>query len=135
MPSGSDVPKAILYAIRRLHRILVLPDPDNLPPALTEETVGLPVACLVSRQLVLPPFGVGLRPRAVLGAGMPEAAVYVNRHVSRAEHDVGTGTQARNGGTVHPEAEATAVQLRADRQLRESVAAAETGHLGALSRR
>jgi len=102
---------------------------------LAEEAVGFAVALLVAGELALPPVGVGLRAGAVLGAGMPEAAVDVDGDAGGAEDDVGAGAKASDGGAVDAEAEAATVQLGAERQLGLRVAAAELRHLGALRRR
>src|SRR4029077_14481343 len=54
---------------------LVLPDPDHRPARGAEGLVDGRVALLVPGQLLLPELFVGAGHGAVLGAGVPEAAV------------------------------------------------------------
>jgi len=110
----------------------VLPDPDHLPTVLAENAVGLSVALPVASELLLPPLCIGLRPGAVLRTGVPEAAVDVDGNASGAEDDVGTRADAGHRRAIDSETQAAAVELRADRQLGQSVAPPDLRHLRAL---
>lgn len=59
-------------------RVLMLPDPDHLPPQFSEMRVGLAITLHVAGQLAGPPLRVGLRRGLVLRASVPEATI--NEH-------------------------------------------------------
>jgi hypothetical protein len=122
-----------LDPVSRYHRVLVLPDADYGPTVLPETSVGFAIPFSVAVELALPPLGVGLWPGAVLGTGVPEAAVDVDGDAGGPKDDVGTGANAWDRSAVDPEADAAAVELGADGALGQRVPPAELRHLGALS--
>src|SRR5215470_1961743 len=78
----------------------MLPEPDDGPAGLVESRVGRPVTLDVAAQLRFPVPAVGRRLAAVLGAAVPEAAVYENRDPPGGEYDVGPHSQAT--GQIEP---------------------------------
>jgi hypothetical protein len=78
--------------IRRSFHVLVLPDPNYRPSRIAQALVGVPVSTAVRLDLRLPPVGVCLRPRCVLRASVPEAAIYEDGDPETRKHDVGPAT-------------------------------------------
>src|SRR3954449_12536487 len=75
--------------LRRRGRRLVLPDPHDRPALGREARVRVAVARDVSLDLRPPEVRVVARPRTVLGAAVPEAAVDEHRDLRAGEDDVG----------------------------------------------
>ena len=101
--------------------VLVLPDPHHGPARRREQLVDLRVALPVAGQLLLPEGFVGARHRAVLGTGVPEAAIDVDGDLGRPEDQVGAARHALHRPPVDPVAEPPPVQLRAQVELRRGV--------------
>src|SRR5260370_12876104 len=84
----------------RLHWIVVLPEAHN-PPTLPRD----PLRCVgvtppVGFYLVSPELGVGLRPRSVRQATVPETTVDVNRDPLVRTYDVGPAPKAGHGRLI-----------------------------------
>ena len=116
---------------RRLER-LVLPDPDHVPAGRGQRGVGRPVTLDVAAQLGLPVPDVARGPGAVLGAGMPEAAVDEDRDAPGRERDIGPDSLAvgQIKPVVLPEPVPLAVQGPAQRQFGLGVGAPVGPHVG-----
>ena len=117
--------------------VLMLPETDDLPSGLPQPRVGVGVAGAVRLELAAPPLGVRLGPGTVLGAGVPEAAVREDGHPSPREENVRPPPKARQRGAVDPEAQAEAVEGRAELDLGPRVAPTRPLHpqAGVLGRR
>src|SRR4051812_17275319 len=56
--------------VRCLARLVVLPNADDGPPILPEQTICLLVPRRIPQNLLAPPFRIRLRPRRVVGTRM-----------------------------------------------------------------
>lgn len=69
-------------------RILVLPDPQDLPARFLKLRIGISVSALVGLDLLTPEICIAGGPGRVLGAAMPKAAIDEDGHPRRREGDV-----------------------------------------------
>jgi hypothetical protein len=117
-------------------RLLVLPHPEYLPATGRQSGVDRFVARYVPRELWAPVIGVSAWDVAVLGTAMPEAPVDEDGKASPGEDNVGTNKAPRGAeGKIDAEAQAAAMELRAEAQLSAAVSppvsAHARAHLGA----
>lgn len=82
----------------------------------------------VAGELRLPPCGVGLRVRCVLGTTVPEAAVDEHGHTSGREHDVGPTPESANRPTVDVIPQPERMESPPDQHLRRRVARGLSTH-------
>lgn len=75
----------------------MLPDADDRPPGLAEETVRLRVPGLVAFDLCPPELGVLAGSSQMLGTAMPVAAVDEDGHLESREDDIGGASQLGEG--------------------------------------
>ena len=108
--------------------ILVLPHSDDRPTGFFEQCDGLRVTFTGSRELGLPPFGIGRRRCAVFRAGVPKAPVYEHSHTCAEEDHVRSASQGPQRSGVHPIPEPKSVEFLAERQLRWSIPLAHVAH-------
>lgn len=87
----------------------MLPHANNGPARFGQSGIGIEIACSIAFKLCSPPFAVGFRPGAVLGAPVPETAIYEHGDLRSGEDDV--GAPPRQYRVVDPISEATLVQL------------------------
>src|SRR5438034_130343 len=80
---------------RKIHA-LVCPYPEHLPARLGQQPVSLQVPLAVPTELRSPPVGVRTRPRRVLGATVPEAAVHEDGHSPVLDYEISTPSDRRN---------------------------------------
>lgn len=84
----------------------MLPYTNDHPAGSPQNLVGLEVSSSVGQDLRSPELGVGLGPRPVDRASMPEAAVYENGDPSVRKEQIGLSTQAGQWNSVDSVAEA-----------------------------
>ena len=94
----------------------------TVQPAASEPLVGVPVSADVGGELLDPPLAVRLRGRGVVRAGVPEAAVDVDRNLGLGEHQVGTAPHPRERRDVDSIAETSSPHRSANGQLGLGVA-------------
>ena len=99
-----------LDEIRRVLRVLMLPDPEHRPPEFDEMRVGFSVALHVAGELRTPPGGIGLGCGSVLGAAVPEAPVHEHSELLPWEHDVCAPARESRQHCIHPVAQTPCVQ-------------------------
>jgi hypothetical protein len=110
-------------------RQLVLPGPEYPPARGGQGGVDRAVPGGVAGELRLPIGGVCAREVAVLGAAMPEAAVYEHREPRPGKDDVGSNEAAGDtNGQVDSESQPAPVQLAAKRELGAAVATPVASH-------
>ena len=68
--------------------VFVLPNTNHQPATMSEPVVGVRIALYVGENLRAPKLLVGLWPRPMLWAAMPEAAIYEDGNLSTSEHDI-----------------------------------------------
>jgi hypothetical protein len=100
-----------------LFRILMLPNSNRRPSRLFERPVGIGVAALIGPDLCPPPLCILLRPSAVLGTAVPEAAIYEDRNLMSREGDIGTSARDRQG-IVNAEPQSSTMEKRPNSDLR-----------------
>src|SRR5262245_10358068 len=100
--------------------IVVSPDANYQPSTGYQTGIGIGVSSSIRLDLLPPPLGVGLRPRSVLRAAVPETAVHENRHARGGEHKIPTAAETRER-RVHTETKPESVDGRAQRQLARRV--------------
>jgi hypothetical protein len=127
-------PDNALDEVGRFHGIVVLPNPDDLPPRGREHRIRREISLLIPLDLRAPPLRVRCRPGRVLRAAVPETTVYEDGDVRRTEDDVGRASESENHPTRHAIAKAASVKLTPNQQLGPRVAPALTRHLGAHAR-
>jgi hypothetical protein len=66
----------------------VFPSTNHQPAAPSETSVRVRIALDIGEDLRAPELRVGLWPCAVLGAAVPETAIYENRNPSAPEDDI-----------------------------------------------
>lgn len=104
-------PPRLADTLRGSRRLLVLPHPENRPARVCEQQISVPVPGHVLRQLPLPPLAVRPRIGPVLGAGMPEAAVYEDGQPDAGEGDVDGSPPVPRHGHLDPVPEPSTVQF------------------------
>lgn len=113
---------------RSLHRCFVLPDPDDGPSGGAERSIIEPITLFVSRDLGAPIRSIGSGSRPVLWTPVPEAAIDKDGNPLATKHEVSPATQTLDWPRVHAVSKATAMKLRAEGELRTSVALAVALH-------
>jgi hypothetical protein len=88
----------------------VFPHSEDRPTFVDQQVVSVAVAKDVELQLRAPPISVRSRPRAVLWAAVPEAAVHEDRYPHACEGNVDRATGAGGNRVGHPEAQAGRVK-------------------------
>jgi len=101
---------------RSLVRIVVFPEPEDLPTGGYQPCICIAVPRDVRRQLPSPPRGVHLGVGCVDRAPMPEAAVDEHRDTRRDEREVGAAAGARKR-PIHPIAKPEAMHCGPECQL------------------
>ncbi len=114
--------------VRSLHGIVVLPYTYRQPAQPRESFAGFAVAPHRPGQLLPPPVPVALREHTVVGAGVPEATVNIDRNTARPEHQIRPSSQRRDRGSIDTVTETTPVQLPSERQLRRRVTTGDPAH-------
>jgi hypothetical protein len=87
----------------------MLPYSNDHPSCVREPAVGISVASTVGLDLGTPPFSVPRRPRSVLGAAVPEAAIGENHDALTREDDVASSPRPLNR-TIDEVSEASLVE-------------------------
>mgnify|MGYP001227613457 CR=1 FL=1 len=118
----------LCYLVRRGDRVLMLPDPDDLPTVVVENPVGFLVTFHVPLDLGLPEVGVGPRSDVMLRTAVPEASVDEDRDPCCAEDEVRCPAEILYRSGIDSEAEAEPVHKRPDPQLRGCVASSVPLH-------
>ena len=108
--------------------IFMLPHSDDRPTGLLEQHDSFRVTFTRPRELGLPPFGIGLRRRAMFGAGVPETAIDEHGHMCTEEDHVSPTAQGPQRSNVHPIPQTQSVKLPAQRDLRWGVPLAHIAH-------
>ena len=122
---GLDVNEALPNQGRDLLRcsrgFIVFPDPDDEPSFLRQSRVGVSVAFLVRDDLGSPPCSIVDRDCAMLGAPMPDAAVYKDGYLGTAKHNISAPTEPRQRGSVDRIAQAKSMKSSSQRELTRRV--------------
>jgi hypothetical protein len=89
----------------------VFPHPEGQPSLGLKAADSVLVAGTVSFDLVPPPLRVRPRPRPMLRASVPEAAINEDCYASLREHHVGTSTHVEQRRSIHSEPQAHAMEV------------------------
>lgn len=116
------------YVVGHLSDWLVLPVSENGPSLLAKQLAGLSVSPPIVGDLDSPELGVGFRDGVVVGAPVPEATVYEDRHPASREEDVRGSSKRGFRSSVDKEAEPPRMKLASDGQFGLGVAAAIGPH-------
>lgn len=87
----------------------MLPESEDKPAGVPKTAISIPIAALVSQQLLTPPLSIRLGPRPVGRAVMPEATVNKNSHANTRERKVSAPPRGRNS-PIDPITKALSVQ-------------------------
>jgi hypothetical protein len=117
-PSGG---KAVSNSLR----VLMFPDVNRLPAALTQLGIGALVPSNRLLELFLPPFRVGFWIRPVFRTGMSEAAIHEHGYPKTDQHDIGSTWQV---SPVQTEANSSSMQGGANCHLWPGVSGSLGGH-------
>ena len=111
--------------------ILVLPDADDLPPEIVKTLVGVSVPFNVLPDFPSPPFDIGLWPRPMDRAIVPEASIDEDCQTSTRKDDVGRTRTAGKQPTLDTEAQSPLMQSGANEALGPIVRPPRRGHSAA----
>lgn len=106
----------------------MFPDPDDGPPCDLETLCGVTISRDVRPQLDLPPFSVPRRPRRMLRASVPKAAVDEDCDLSGCKEDVGPSPWHPWQRSVHSVPVPEAVQRLPERHLSGGVTSSLPRH-------
>lgn len=114
-------PNPFLDDLSGLVRIVVFPDPNDVPSEARKSRVRVTVAPLVTRNLLRPVPRVVAEPlRAVMFAAMPETPVDEHRDARSREDKVRSTSQFRLGAPIHEVSKAKPMHGTAESELRSS---------------
>ncbi len=112
-----------MYALGRLHRILVFPDTDAGPAGSGETAVGVPIPRSGGLDLLRPEPGIGRSDGVVVRTAVPEAAIQEHRHPRLGEHQVSRALDLSERSHRYPVTQAKGMGGGAQRQLRLGIPA------------
>ena len=108
--AGSCVADEGLDSSGRLLRILVFPDPDDLPTSPSQLRIGISVSAPIGLDLLTPEVSIAGGPGCVLGAAVPEASIDEDGHPWSWERNVDAPAFVGQNWGIHSVTEATRVQ-------------------------
>jgi len=109
-------------------RHVVLPDPDDFPPAILKLARLAHVPFHVVPDLLCPPLGVGLWQPEMTRAAVPEAPIDEDTHSWPTKHDVGSAPDALLRRAILPEPETSTVKKRTQSTFRPALPADVRDH-------
>lgn len=118
----------VLDAIRGRGHVLVLPYPNHAPPSFAQPLVSIAITSSVPFELLAPPISVVLRPRPVLRAAVPIAAIHEHGDSMPGENNIRPAPQALQRRIVDSEPQGAPMELGAQPHLGGRVPLSCSGH-------